>query len=308
MRHPTEPLCPWREPKHQEYYVDVDATQREFEKFEREIAPFTWVEKSGRLVIVSGEDDCGKTSLVHRCADFVDATLNRHGHHRAGDFIIDLGEYPYSSEARGSSPARVAELAEEVYAELLKKGKATWPTVRFDGSRRPDHAAYRIITQFARRIGRTIIVILPPVIDFIDELREYRYLAKANPSVVFFAESPDTSAIEDFLRHKDASGGVIISLRVGPIVEGDGWRFASHRIERCHDVAVSISEADLNAMVHGLMSRDRKISVGSLSKFLNQASESVIATSSTGMIAVNDLWLAWFDTDRFRSRDRRQGE
>jgi ABC-type uncharacterized transport system fused permease/ATPase subunit len=60
------PLCPWRLEQHIDYYSSVDHIGAAIKHFETAINSWN-TSATGNAVFVSGDDGCGKSSLIHRC-------------------------------------------------------------------------------------------------------------------------------------------------------------------------------------------------------------------------------------------------
>ena len=60
-------LCPWRDEIHLNYYVSVDNTEQAFQSFKTELTAWRG-HLAHRIVLIYGDDGCGKTSLANRCA------------------------------------------------------------------------------------------------------------------------------------------------------------------------------------------------------------------------------------------------
>ncbi|HEY0698402.1 MAG TPA: hypothetical protein VGD43_11405, partial [Micromonospora sp.] len=65
-----QPLNPWRQPQDANY-APVGGAARAFETFVERISGPDAGARPGHLVLVSGDTGCGKTSLLHRCVDYL---------------------------------------------------------------------------------------------------------------------------------------------------------------------------------------------------------------------------------------------
>lgn len=75
------PLTPWIVHGHDDLYAPVDATQRLYDDFIRRVPPpddlLDVLDNPGPpLVVVSGGKQCGKSSLMNRCANYLAETLS----------------------------------------------------------------------------------------------------------------------------------------------------------------------------------------------------------------------------------------
>ena len=298
-----EPLCPWRNPVHGTYYVDIDSTGAAFAEFERRVLPFPPSAEQGSLVVVTGETGCGKTSLIHRCVDRLDAETNRlDAGYMSGEFIVDLSRYLYADETVADRKKRIPEICGQVIRSLVRKNVVPLPDEWFDALRGPGHReVYYKLAQRAVEYNFTLIIILPPVSDFVEELKEYFYLARECAKIVFFTESSESS-IKHYLEAESQAGGEIIWLRVGPLAESDGWLLVTDRLGRlAPGMVAGVREAELTRMVHEMKKID-EISIRRMGAVLYGAWELHKDESPPGEIKAIDLWEQLIPELTFRTR------
>lgn len=222
----TDPLCPWRYPDHLRWYVDVDGTGAQYEQFRRALEMKirqNRLDKKGLLVVVTGETGCGKTSLLHRCADLVDELTNRGDpDYVRSDLVLDMSGYLYSRDSRDVE-IRMPEACAELVHLLGRQGSLPIDPTWRGGAVPPDfRAVYRSIAGLAERMRLTPIVLLPGVSDNTKELDQYLYLAQNCARIVFFAESSDAAITEWAQKWKETTAEVI-GLTVNSVQQGDTW-------------------------------------------------------------------------------------
>lgn len=226
-----QPLCPWKVPEHIDYYAPVDHTLKAFKEDFTAAAERESLTSRGRLVVVHGQRGCGKTSLIHRCADF----MRRELPHGSSDVtrveVIDLTTRHFKDET-------VAERCAEVAVAIIAEISLSWqePTTALppeaSGSSAALFAAYRAISVQLGQRREAILILLPPTpYDLAAELREYAEVVQ--PRIMIFAECPDVESAERGLAALDPPvRDEIIMLQVGPLDGGDGWTFVLNRLDQ----------------------------------------------------------------------------
>jgi hypothetical protein len=215
------PLCPWRHPAHKDRYVSVDHTDAQYEEFTRQMKDLTTLKEYGRLVLVTGESGCGKSALVNRCAEWV------HGHDPERCVIVDLSTV-LAGRPELSIDDRMSVVCDRLFGELRSRGVLR-PDALADLAADRDQPD-RIYPDLARALHEDIvlIVLLPSPHELQNEV--VRYASYVRARVLFLVESAllDPAAVAEIVETvKD--GVPPITLRVGPLVEGDVWRFAEDR-------------------------------------------------------------------------------
>jgi energy-coupling factor transporter ATP-binding protein EcfA2 len=218
-----QPLCPWRVPEHESYYVPVDGTESGFQEFGDALSDYESVERAGRLVLVYGESGCGKTSLINRCVSRLVDTLPA----GIAPIIVDLTRVSSSTK---TVPQRMREVCAELTAYLSDRELAEAP-VPPPGPDTSLRTVYRRISEALRRLPAVLIVLLPPTGDSVGELAEYADLVQ--PRIVFFAESSEVEAVKKTLdgMHPTLRDELIV-LQVGPLEPEDGWTLVRSRLDR----------------------------------------------------------------------------
>lgn len=256
-----EPLCPWRAEIHRDYYADVDSTGTAYLAFTEQMRPFEQLAQRGRLVVMRGETGCGKTSLIHRCADLLDTELNPppvDGRPR-GDFIVDLTSYRYRKER--SQQSRLVEVCFEVLRYLRDRNRIAIPAEWLDRLHRAGDDPYHVVSDMYRELagcardqGFVLIILLPPVKDYVNDLHEYSHQADNRERLVFFTESTWVSMIDEFLEGERRSGRATIGLAVRPIDERDGFTFAQSRLgKHPHGSVATADQATIDRVMTSMV-------------------------------------------------------
>jgi energy-coupling factor transporter ATP-binding protein EcfA2 len=263
---PSRPLCPWDEPRDDVYYVAVDSTQEQFDAFQLKLGDPANLTRKGRLVLVTGHQGCGKTSLVNRCARWAHERLASSG--IRGE-IVDLTADGTESQ---SVEKRMATVCGRLIDELAYRKRLSADAVA-DLRTAQDQLdiTYPKLKNVLAETEVVVIILLPPSGELRDEIVNYAKLARAR--ILLFAESsyPEVaSACKAQLRPADA----VIYLAVSPITLDDGWRFVSDRLAKNpQDVAPQINEATVRSIV---AESRRAMSIKELSLILHRVFDEAI--------------------------------
>lgn len=226
LTRPNGPLCPFNVPDHEKYYVPVDNTQKAFEQFQEQISgDLRLLSTEGRLVVVSGEEHCGKTTLINRCAAWLQGRLKDAG--------LQGHIFPLADEGTDNSSVdtRIIHVFDFMIDDLrrlrlLGEDQLTELADRRDNLDR----AFRYLSDILDN-NRVLIVLLPPSKDLI-KAEVVKYANFSRGKIVFFAESTSVDIVRRHWRSMQNAGRVSpILLKVGPLNENDGWLFADKRQE-----------------------------------------------------------------------------
>ncbi|GAB3139387.1 hypothetical protein GCM10027290_08490 [Micromonospora sonneratiae] len=222
LKRPDDPLNPVREKEHTHYYVDVDNTAEAFDIFKAELSDPTSLVTDGRLVIVAGPEQCGKSALVNRCAHWVRERLME-VHHAAA--VIDLTRVVELTETQAE---RRRSVCRTLINRLWQTGAVTDQQL-LDFRAEPDDAYPYLAGAVQERF--VAIVLLPPSGELARELVQYARDAQAK--ILFFGESSYTSYVETAWPELERAGTAPpIYLTVGSLTKRDAGRFADDRLRR----------------------------------------------------------------------------
>lgn len=215
------PLCPWETPDHADRYAAVDHAQHAFEEFQRHFADCAPLLSKGRMVLVSGGSKCGKTSLIHRCAHWLQ------DHPPAGHrpMIIDLTR---DHAKAGSIDDRMREAWKRLLRELkfstgiFQKEELDLLGEEID---EPPAQAYETLSRLLRQ-KKWIFILLLPQSTVPEELVRYGHLA-AERNLLFFTETSYEDVAETSARQLSTAAPPL-RLSVGTLGAEDGWAYLSH--------------------------------------------------------------------------------
>jgi len=263
---PHRPLRPWDRPADDDFYVPMDSTQEQFDQFCEEFANPAGLLTAGRIVLVTGDQGCGKTSLIHRCACWIRDEL---GKKDIRGEIIDLTQdgadnLPIETRMQMVCSRLIDEMG---LAELLSDAASRLLAPMRDQPR-------RVYPQLRRVLGSAVvIVLLPASADLTDEVVEYTKLAREK--ILFFAESSYDGVAHACQARLPAAP--VIYLAVGKIAISDGWAFVDNRLAHSgHSGVPEIDEATVRRMVQDSGIR---MSITGLERILSGVFEEAIRDS-----------------------------
>lgn len=234
---PYAPLRPHLNKDHHTFYVPVDDTEQEFRHFQDKMNPVEWLSQGGRLVVVTGEQGCGKTSLINRCAAWLRDelakaqltgeifTLTNSGKPdqpimlRMQQVVTDLVDNLHDEQIGVST--RHIELLRQRIRESEDASDQQIRHVKVD-------RVYKYLHD-ALPADRIAIILLPPSSDLVNEINNYADFAM-HPRIVFFAETDYVEAVRRMWHTIPTSDRMTpILLKVGPLNAGDSWTYAHAR-------------------------------------------------------------------------------
>jgi len=215
------PLCPWRVDEHARYYVDVDHAAAAFKQFTDEVGAPSDALRYGLLVLVSGGTGCGKTSLIHRCVQW----LIERPVPEVGTQVVDLTGDTDTTSVDQRLPIIYERLIDDLwFAQALTDPEHTELRQRLANL----PVAYPYLSRLLARRATAALVLLPPT-HVSTEIIFYRRVIRRN--MVFFAETSEDSVVREYRRAFAASGSAqLIDLRVSGLEVADGWRYVADRL------------------------------------------------------------------------------
>jgi len=213
----ARPLCPWQNAEHAHYYVGVDHTQEAFDRFVTEIGEPKELLNYGRIVVTSGPKGCGKSSVINRCASWLQEELKSA---RIGTHIVDLGG---ECSVAVNVGRRIGLVHEALVRELVNL-KALAPSERLPSD------AEGVYAQISDALDpRVVVAVILPPIDVMKELVSYSGLIRRK--LVFFAESNSSEAVASHRAQlRQTRQDEPIELSVGPLRAADFWTFVQARL------------------------------------------------------------------------------
>lgn len=234
--HRPGPLNPWEQSEHNDYYVPVDHTEEAFQEF------VDYLETSdilidGGMYLVHGEDGCGKTSLVHRCAKKVKSSLEQ-DNRLVG--IVDLSSdvfdaQPFLTKCQDTvrRALRYVRQTDRFLSPPASQSLPEFPTPS-------DEDALRIIMQEVAQCldeEDRVLVIVPPKLDLENEVQLYLSIF-SRKRLALILETNKVQVREHVVsRNRDPGRQrTILDLEVGPLEAEQGWAFVKARMERTAEI------------------------------------------------------------------------
>jgi energy-coupling factor transporter ATP-binding protein EcfA2 len=218
MRH-TDPLNPVRNHGHLSLYVPVDNTETAFQDCQEQFRDASYLREIGRVVVVTGEQGCGKTALINRCAYWLREQLPAVG--LRGE-IVDVTRQARVNESMADRRGKVCKaVVDTVYQRRLLVSDLVHQM-----REQPDDAYFNLAGCLPPEL--VLLVLLPPSADLTEEL--VTYATDARQRIVFFAETSDDLPDERRHRLDQAGQAPPVYLEVGRLGEHDANRFAARRL------------------------------------------------------------------------------
>jgi hypothetical protein len=221
------PLEPSNEADLEQLYLPFDRTKEEFDKFKDRVAREERLGEQGWLVVVTGDRGCGKTSLIKRCALWLDLRLRER---KLSPTKIDLTGEDLEHE---DIKARLRRVFMSVINHLaIGLGRETVTSMRELGHSDRDGDLNIAFESLASELlaNSTVAIVLLPTCHTAREV--LRYAAIARRGLIFFAEVFDpreASRCDAELRlQRYARASAPLYLEVGRLKPGDGHLFANN--------------------------------------------------------------------------------
>ncbi|MDQ1292667.1 MAG: hypothetical protein QG608_547 [Actinomycetota bacterium] len=243
------PLRPHKYRDEEGYYVGIDRTEQSLAEFRQEVTPED-VAEDGRLVLITGREGSGKTSLLNRCVAWFCAeaegtapeTPPGPARQRTRTIVVDL---VHEDPRPASIPGRATEVCRRIVRELGKVAqRGNWGTSFRDriptidsrelldsvelGHVHLDISDLLVDLEDARAGRFLLVVMLPGCLDTpVPEVTNY--LRWVRPRLLFLMES---SSFEGGHLETRGAGVPPLVLQVGDLGSTDGWLFVRNRLTR----------------------------------------------------------------------------
>lgn len=245
-----KPLSPLKHQGHEDYYVAVDHSDEAFEQFKSKIGDAAALKRDGRLVVVVGQEHCGKTSLLNRCAAWVRSALTTDGSGGGGPatevHVLNLVD---ACERNKSVLDRQQGVYSCVVDELERRDQLTAEQVK-ELREREDKLdrGYRYLG-LNLRPEALVVVLLPPT-ELLAEVVEYARFTQRR--LLFMVETAEVDLIErKWSEVADVSSAEPLRLKVSLLKEGDGWEFVKsrHRLHPKGDACPKVTESAVQKVI-----------------------------------------------------------
>ncbi|TCO53516.1 hypothetical protein [Actinocrispum wychmicini] len=228
---PMRPLRPFDHSHHRAFYVPVDNSEAQFQKFQRRMGDLRGMLADGGLTLVTGDTGCGKSALVNRCADWVVDELKKK--HQMVGKVIDATRTVGPAETHGVDK-RMSITCDQL-CDLVKNKGVLLPdgATSFEQRREHPNHVYNNLPLWLDD-PYALIILLPSPGDL--DLEVMRYAMFARPRVLFMAESALLTERDAYtIEGKLEAWMRPVTLHVGPLAEGDVRRFTQDRLNRNAD-------------------------------------------------------------------------
>jgi len=260
------PLVPWRISGSESLWVPIDGAQQLFDRFVVE-GPQPGVitdtnEETGHLVVISGERQVGKTTLLHKCVHSLALRLHatitgeEEGDRPAPPrwSVLKAGVSPHVRvvELAGAKnvnraiawahgqPAGVDVVNQRILQAILKA--LDEPLIKEAGEqlRSTDvYEAYGALSDALVRLDWTLLIVVPDF-KWLDESVTrsfYRSCSEnARTGIVFFVESSSSATADDlYAEFLDLRDSHVTHLNVGPLTT-ENWRHFIHARHAAQDI------------------------------------------------------------------------
>jgi len=238
-------LCPWRQPAHREYYVAVDSTEQAYLDFIDAMGNLSTLLDHGRLALVTGDSGCGKSALVHRCADWVVRELAKQ---ELKGVVINLSR-TLNGRPQESVERRLSAVCTALFIELKLKAALKCDAIEDLQPYNDQPEWFYPHLPSAMNDGQVLIILLPDAGELADEVKRYASLTRNK--VLFLVESALLNEHDaNRIVTEDKGWAPPITLRVGALRPGDVHLFASNRLKRHSKEGIypRMSEATLDSV------------------------------------------------------------
>jgi hypothetical protein len=192
---PEQALCPWGENQehHEEHYRDVGGMKLAYRQFVERVKEPRSINRNGRVVVVTGPERCGKTSLINRCAHWVKTSQESQG---ITGFVLDLT----GTCSPGMTVEQRTRLVCKGLAHKLRKLKLP---EQIDNEVRPrlddpdmlDTVFYALEDVHHHRNHEILIVLLPSLEADTEEVEISHYSRVVKPGTIIMVEYATVQAI-----------------------------------------------------------------------------------------------------------------
>jgi len=305
-----QPLRPHRFAVEMDYYVKIDRTEEALERFEGEVTVESVVE-DGRLVLVTGREGSGKTSLLNQCVAGFCRSVARRGRAGTGPVVPVVVDLVREDPRPPSIPSRATEVCRRIARELHRIArKGNWDGTFSDripridrkvvlGSAELDEVFLELsdllVDLEENRIGGYVLVVMLPRCLDAPRSEMENYARWARPRLLFLLESEfyGESQID-----VPPSGIPPLVLRVGDLRKSDGWLFVSSRLTHDGETITApptVTEATMSQLM------EDNISMAQLQQLMYGVFSHVLSTDRpVSEITMNEIthftYRSWIDS------------
>jgi hypothetical protein len=230
------PLRPWQYQQHVHYYSSVDHIDAALGEFEAAIQHWD-TSVTGSAVFVSGENGCGKSSLIHRCVHVLSSKLNT----KPKPWIVDLIDEPHPDGAQAKAKCAASFLMDRLTEDL---GNSLLEVdINFITEKNVDLSIS--VSRLASRLRQNnlLLFFLVPKVMSIAEFNEFVNVFYRH-SIVIFLETSDISLSRFCSEHHGiGTARPVLSLPIGKVGASDSVLFKNDRMRLANkEAAVNIPD------------------------------------------------------------------
>lgn len=267
---PLKPLNPLDDPRHADWFADVDNAKQAFEDFGAVLGDDYAFERAGAMAIAVGDRRFGKTSLLNRCAFWlineIESRSKAAGNPKKAH-VVDLRFVATIAPDNVSVAERMDTACHHLMKKLDADGRLAekW---KDEGQKK----AAEVLPYLTRMLMRDVVVIvmLPPTPDLMDELIGYASLVPKR--VVMLAETSFADRLEKITKTLDQAPTAPVLLRLSTLRPDDAAKFFKARRE-LHTSDQAIAEATPDDL--GWFTNAKPTSVGELQQLLYELYDDV---------------------------------
>lgn len=224
------PLCPWHDATHDELYIPVDHCDVAFADFQAEMEAVPVDARRAQTILVHGREGSGKTSLLHRCASWL-----QRGHD--GRLPADVLDFTDQRLGGIDSEDQLRHICGRLLDKVMVRRLLDESTRQALQERRSE--PYEAFPFLGDMLGqsdppRHIAIVLPPI-ELEEEIDRYAMLAHPLLTLLTETTNGDVAAQATALVE---SGNFVTSLSLETLSIDDGWRFVEARLERATSIAL----------------------------------------------------------------------
>lgn len=225
-------LRPWEYPQHSSYFVDIDNTEQAYHSF-IDVASHWKIPFSGQSVVVAGHDGCGKTSLLNRCAAYLNTKFK--------DTLI----IPLNCRLLGKTREQVASSVSSHLIDALCDVDGLLSEV---DRKLLETRGLTAVSSLLKQRGRSMVLLLPPI-EVYDHLVELFDKIPSRHTCMMIEFSNPSITEQCRKQHSISASRPVVLLEVGPLRLEDGWRFIEER-QKCPDtVPLSIERSAIDRFI-----------------------------------------------------------
>ncbi|WP_405886995.1 ATP-binding protein [Streptomyces longwoodensis] len=277
------PLCPWDTSEHEHYYAPVDHAPQAYSHFTSYLQGNGDFTKAGKVVLITGPEGSGKTSLMHRCA----WSAQQHFTSRPNPPLAGIIDLTTDGLVGLDIAARARHICSRLNDELRFQ-HALDDTGYDELEKRAEDPPkfYPYLSRLLKDRGTAVIILMPPS-EVAEEI--YAYNGYAQGMFVFFCESSYATVSE--IETKPVGLKPILHLEVDVLDETDGWAFVQHRLARASSIGTpypSITESAIREFMKTRIRGRGKTTIRELQMTCENVFDMAV-TSSSGQVTYSDF-------------------